>query len=121
MGICRDGGDDYRSDVTRAAFRTLNSVVKPAVTAGLGNPLPVGGGAIVLEVTGRVSGSPRQIPLLATRIGDRLMVSTVRNDSQWLANLEANSECVVHLYGKRRTATGAVSRGPLNTVTLTLD
>ena len=110
-----------QADVTRAAFRTLNSVVKPAVTAGVGNPLPVGGGAIVLEVTGRVSGHPRQVPLLATRLGDRLMVSTVPGDSQWLANLEAKSACVVHLYGKPRTATGSVSRGPLNTVTLRLD
>ena len=110
-----------QADVMRTAFRTLNSVVKPAVSAGAGNPLPIGGGAIVLEVTGRVSGKPRQIPLLATRLGDRLMVSTVRSDSQWLANLEAESACVVHLYGKRRAATAEVTRGPLSTVTLTLD
>jgi len=110
-----------QADVTRTAFRTLNSIVKPAVTAGVGNPLPIGGGAIVLEVIGRVSGESRQVPLLATRVGDRLMVSTVRSDSQWLANLEANEECVVNLYGKRRSARAAVTRGPLNTVTITLD
>ena len=110
-----------QADLTRAAFRTLNSVVKPAVLAGAGNPLPVGGGAIVLEVTGRVSGEPRQVPLLATRLGDKVMVSTVRSDSQWLQNIEADPHVVVHLYGKRRTATAQVTRGPLNTVAITLD
>ncbi len=109
-----------QADLTRAAFRTLNSVVKPAVLAGAGNPLPVGGGAVVLEVTGRVSGEPRQIPLLATRLGDKLMVSTVRSDSQWLQNIEADPNVVVHLYGKRRTGVADVTRGPLNTVAITL-
>jgi len=110
-----------QADVMRTAFRALNSVVKPAVAAGVGNPLPVGGGAVVLEVTGRNSGKPRQVPLLATRLGDRLMVITVRGDSHWLANLEADAACIVHLYGTRRSATATVSRGPLNIVTITLD
>jgi deazaflavin-dependent oxidoreductase (nitroreductase family) len=109
-----------QAELTRTAFRTLNSVVKPAVIAGAGNPLHVGGGAIVLEVTGRVSGEPRQVPLLATRLGDKMMVSTVRSDSQWLRNIEAHPNVIVHLYGKRRAATAEVTRGPLNTVAIAL-
>ncbi len=88
--------------------------------AGAGNPFPVGGGAIVLEVTGRVSGEPRQVPLLTTRLGDKLMVSTVRSDSQWLRNIKADPNVVVHLCGRRRTATAEVTLGTLNVVAISL-
>lgn len=111
---------DAQAALTRTAFNTLNAVVRPAVRAGVGNPLPIGGGAIVLEVTGRSSGEPRQVPLLSTRLGDRLLVSTVRSDSQWLRNIEADPRVVVHLAGQRRDATASVTRGPLNTVCLRL-
>lgn len=110
-----------QAEVTQAAFRALNSVVEPAVKAGLANPLPVGSGAIVLEVTGRVSGKPRRIPLLASRVCGKLAVSTVRSDSQWLKNVEANPQVTVWLGGAPRSATASVTRGPLNIVMLTLD
>ncbi|MDX2378925.1 MAG: nitroreductase/quinone reductase family protein [Acidimicrobiia bacterium] len=112
---------DLQAAVTRTAFSTLNTVVRPAVQAGAGNPLPVGGGAIVLETTGRVSGEPRQVPLVATRVGGRLGVSTVRGDSQWLRNIEADPNVTVYLCGQPQAATATVRRGALNTVLLALD
>ena len=105
---------------TRRAFSMLNAVVRPAVQAGLGNPFPIGAGAVVLETTGRRSGLPRLVPVLSTRAGDTLTVSTVRSDSQWIRNAEADSNVAVWLGGQRRSAVATVRRGPLNTVRLEL-
>ena len=108
------------SDLARRGFSTLNSVVRPAVKAGVGNPLPLGLGPVALETTGRVSGHPRTVPVLAPRVGDTINVSTVRSDSQWLRNVEADDRVAVWLGGQRRAATAAVTRGPLNTVRIEL-
>ena len=105
-------------DPQQAIFRRLNRVVKPLVKAGLGSPLPIGLGAVVLESTGRVSGEPREVPVLGFRVGDRVMVSTVRSSSQWIKNLEADDQAAVWYGGKRHDATASVRRGPLNVVTL---
>lgn len=110
-----------RAEVTRAGFRLLNSVVEPVVRAGVANPLPVGAGAILLETTGRTSGKQRPVPVLASRLGDKMVVSTVRSDSQWLKNIEADPNVTVWLYGRPRPATASVNRGPLNIVILQLE
>ena len=104
--------------VTRTAFRTLNRVVRPLLSTGLGNPLPVGAGAVVVETTGRTSGLPRQVPLVAVRLGDTVAVSTVRGDSQWFANLEASEDAKVQLGGHFRDARACTTRGPLNVAIL---
>jgi deazaflavin-dependent oxidoreductase (nitroreductase family) len=109
------------TNLVQQGFRALNSVVQPAVKAGIGNPFPIGAGAVVLETTGRKSGLVRFVPVLATRVGDVLTVSTVRDDSQWLANIEADENVAVWLQGHRHGATATVTRGAISTVRVELD
>lgn len=113
--------DSLPAAVERRAFRTLNRTVRPLVEAGFGNPLPVGVGASVVETTGRTTGRTRSVPLLTVRFGDRLVASTVRGNSHWLANLEETPAAHVNLFGDRRAARAAVKRGPLNVAIFDLD
>lgn len=119
----RIGGeaDQARRRVLRHGFRALNKLVLPAVRAGLGSPLPVGAGLVVLETTGRVSGEPRQVPLVATRVGTRVTVSTVRPSSQWVRNALADPDVAVWVGGRRRTGTASVEPGVLHVTTVVLD
>lgn len=109
-----------QADFTRSAFRALNSVVLPSVKAGIGSPFPVGAGLVVLETIGRKSGKPRQVPLVATRIGKRIDVSTVRGDSQWIKNLQATPEAAVWVGGRKRPVTATIQSGALTVAQLTL-
>lgn len=110
-----------RSELTRQGFQALNSVVEPTVRSGFANPWPIGGGLVLLETMGRKSGVWRSVPLVSTRVGDTLVVSTVRSNSLWLKNIEADERVRVWLHGKRRTGTAMIDRGPLNTAVIRLD
>ena len=107
---------------SKAGFNALNAVARPLLKLGVGSPWPVGAGLVVLETTGRVSGLKREVPLVATRVGDRVFVSTVRRRSQWVRNLEATPAAGVWVAGRKReaTATATVRRGPFDVATLAL-
>lgn len=107
---------------SKAGFRALNTFVRPLLKLGAGSPWLVGTGLVVLETTGRTTGQMREVPLLATRVGDQVYVSTVRRRSQWVRNLEATPEAFVWLSGRRRsvTATEIERRGAFDVATLAI-
>lgn len=109
-----------QTELTRTAFRTLNRVVRPVLEHGVGNPPPLGVGAVLVGTIGRTTGRARRVPLLSARMGDRIVVSTVRPDSHWFANLEADPAATVELAGDSRPARASLRRGPLNVAVLEL-
>jgi deazaflavin-dependent oxidoreductase (nitroreductase family) len=89
-------------------FSALNRFAEPLVRAGFGNPILWPTGAIVLESVGRRTRRTYNVPLLATRVGDILLVSTFRRRSQWLKNLAANAEIRYWMGGRLHEATAFV-------------
>ena len=91
----------------------------PLIELGLGNPLHVGAGPVVVETTGRRSGLTRKVPLLSGRIGSTVAVATVRPDSLWMANLATLPQANVRLFGNNHPATASfTSFGPLRVALL---
>ena len=88
----------------------LNRALTPAIRLGVGNPLPLTTGFVILEVPGRKTGTLRSVPLLCTDYGSALLISTVRGDSQWVRNLAAAGKAEVWLRGRKRAVTAHVYR-----------
>lgn len=95
-------------------FRSLNQFVEPLVRLGLGSPMPWTSGGIVLETTGRKTGRALSVPLVATLVGDVILISTVRKGSQWVKNLAANPQVKYWIYGQERQAKAYVFASDLN-------
>ena len=105
----------------QGVFRSVNRVVAPLARSGLAGPLPVGVGLVMLQTTGRRTGLMREVPLLSARVGDRLVVGTVRSTSQWFRNLAVDPDPAVWLGGRVRPADASVKRGPVSLAVLELD
>lgn len=95
-------------DFQRQFLAGLNQFAEPMIRAGFGNPLLWPTGTIVIETTGRKTGRKINIPVLATRIGNMVIFSTIRRNSQWVRNLAANAEVRYWLAGQPREATAFV-------------
>lgn len=99
---------DISQRVQSGFFRRLNSVVEPLVKAGVGSPGCIPAGLIVLETIGRKSGRTFNVPVMAARIDDALLIGTVRGRSQWIKNLAANNEIRFWLQGEVRSGAASV-------------
>jgi F420H(2)-dependent quinone reductase len=99
------------SNLEKAVFDSINSFVEPLVRSGFGSPCLLSVGAIVVEVAGRKSHRLINVPLMATILGDHLIISTARGRrSQWIRNLAANPEVRYWILGKPRRAHAFVFR-----------
>ena len=94
--------------IETAFYRGVNRIVEPLVRAGIGSPGLWPTGAIVIETIGRKSGRKYNLPLMAARIGDLLVVGTVRRRSQWLKNVAANPRLRYWINGKPHQARAMV-------------
>lgn len=109
------------SNALPLAFRALNRIVKPTVRAGFLAPPPIGFGTVLLTTTGRRSGRKREVPVAAFRLGSTVFVSTVRQSSQWMANLEKNPAAGVEFGGRARQGSAEFTRhGPLRVAAVNL-
>ena len=106
--------EGYRS----AVLGRINAVVEPVARRGWSGPPFVGWGLTVVETTGRRTGVRRSRPLLAGRIGDLVVVGTVRRRSDWVANVRAHPAADVWLDGERVAAAAATLPLPVGWLTL---
>jgi hypothetical protein len=89
-------------------YREVNQIVEPLVRAGFGSPGLWPAGVIVVEIGGRKTGRTLTVPLLATLVGNFMLVSTVRRRSQWLKNLAVNPRVRYWMGGRSGEATAVV-------------
>ncbi|MEE4299610.1 MAG: nitroreductase/quinone reductase family protein [Pseudomonadales bacterium] len=86
----------------------LNRLAEPAIRFGIGAPpaVPFGwwSGLVLMEIPGRKSGRLYRVPAFAFAHRDLLVVSTVRERSQWIRNLAAADRVDVWVRGRRRNA-----------------
>jgi hypothetical protein len=97
-------------------FRTLNQFVEPLVRVGVGSPGLLPTGVVILETVGRKSLGRFNVPLLATVLGDLVLVSTVRSRAQWIRNVAAEPRVRYWMLGRPREATAVVVAPGLETV-----
>ncbi len=90
-------------------YRALDSILGPIASSGVAAPGVWPAGLIVLETTGWRSGRPHRTPVLATALGDRLLVSTYRGRrSHWVQNLLRDPDLRYWIGGEPHAATACV-------------
>ncbi len=95
---------DKRRASTLASTKLLNPLVRAAARAGL--PLPI---VVILETTGRRSGTPRQTPVGKALVGDTLWVVAEHGvRAGFVRNIEADPRVRVRVGRRWRSGTAQV-------------
>lgn len=89
-----------QADFLKAAGRSL----MPWIEAGFANPLLWPTGVVVVEVTDKDSARAYKLPLTATRIGNLLVLTSLRQDAGWLQNLIAKPDVRYWFAGRPQLA-----------------
>ena len=92
----------------QATLQPLNRVVAPLIKLGFGSPWLFTAGFVVLEIPGRKTGRRYTVPLVGWFAPGRLIVATVRSESQWVRNLAAIEEVKLWVCGRETLATPTI-------------
>lgn len=93
-----------QSDFIKAAGRGL----LPLIELGFGNPLLWPTGSVVVEVTDKDAARTYKLPLTATRIGNLLLLTSLRREAGWLQNMLATPKVRYWLAGRPQLANALV-------------
>ena len=89
-------------------LKTAGRNLMPWIEMGIGNPLLWPTGAVVVEVTDKDSDRTYKLPLTATRVGNLMVLTSLRRQAGWLQNLIAKPEMRYWFVGQPRQATAFV-------------
>ncbi|MBL8202946.1 MAG: hypothetical protein JNM09_01860 [Blastocatellia bacterium] len=89
-------------------IKTLGQSLTPLIEMGVGNPLLWPTGAVVVEVMDKDSDRTYKLPLTATRIGNLLLLTSLRRQASWLQNLMAKPDVRYWFAGRPQLATAFV-------------
>ena len=85
-------------------LKTVGSSLTPWIEMGVGNPWLWPTGAVVIEVTDKDSEKTYKLPLTATRIGNLILLTSLRRQSGWLQNMITTPEVRYWFAGRPRLA-----------------
>jgi hypothetical protein len=89
-------------------LKTVGRGLMPLIEMGFANPLLWPTGAVVIEVTDKDSEKTYKLPLTATRIGNLILLTSLRRQAGWLQNLIVKPETRYWFAGRPRLATAFV-------------
>ncbi len=89
-------------------IKTVGRSLTPWIEIGFGNPLLWPTGTVVVEVADKATGRKYKLPLTAVRLGDQILLTSLRRQASWLQNLMATPDVRSWFAGRPRNAKAMV-------------